>query len=703
MFLFDDYQGEKVIKYADLFCGIGGFRIAANQVFQENLIQHKCVFSSDIDPYAQKTYQANFQETPQGDITQIIADEIPDHNLLFAGFPCQPFSICGDLKGFEDTRGTLFFEIARILSKKHPYAFILENVKQLVGHQEGKTLKIIISTLEDLGYSVYYKVLNALDFGLPQKRERIFIIGCLDPLSFKWEQYYAPLKPLGQILEKNVSLSYYASDKIQKNRLEKYAGKPYNEPTIWHENKAGHISAYPYSCAMRAGASYNYLLVNGQRRLTEREMLRLQGFPDSFKFVGSYTTTRKLVGNSVAIPCVLYVLRCLLKSACNFKNHFSLTPNSSKIDRNYVQLSLFNKTNMDLQEAKTRLDLIMKKSRTRFYKPIQIAETLYHSRVEGSINILDIKTYRTSSIQWRDQITTNFYGHHSTSSSRYQDDIWNNHAMPPHILNILDQENKQNLGLVETYIYSKFIERQGVIAAVIEKIKESRNLPKDFYLKDLLSLFRKQSEIKRNIDKCYEIITYSLFETIIRSLKVQITVKVPQDNYKLLEEFQDLTKVLLNVGTTQLEWTELAHIYRVGVTNTADRGLDMWSNFGPAIQVKHLTLKINDAEHIVDQVESDHIVIVCRDADAKIIEAIMKQIGWGQRVRGIVTETQLEKWYNNCLRGQFTETLSPLLFDLLIQSFENEFPEATDQATLIEKFCQSRGYSTINLPEFWKS
>ena len=306
------------MRYIDLFCGIGGFRIAINQVLTAKNIHPECVFSSDIDPDAQKIYQMNFGEQPAGDITKIEAEDIPEHDILLAGFPCQPFSICGQLKGFEDTRGTLFFDIARILANKKPNYFILENVKQLVGHNQGKTLKSIIEVLEKLGYTVEYKVLNALNCGLPQKRERIFIVGYRQSLPFQWEIQKIPMKPLSDILEPQVSDFYYASEKIRNSRLIKYQGKTHTEPTIWHENKAGHISAYPYSCALRAGASYNYLLVNGERRLTEREMLRLQGFPDEFKILGSYSTFRRLIGNSVAVSCVEIVLNCLLNTIENF-------------------------------------------------------------------------------------------------------------------------------------------------------------------------------------------------------------------------------------------------------------------------------------------------------------------------------------------------------------------------------------------------
>ncbi len=305
---------NKSLQFIDLFCGLGGFRIAI-----ENLRQNsECVFSCDFDSDSQKSYQANFGEKPFGDITKIPETEIPEHDVLFAGFPCQAFSICGDQKGFEDIRGTLFFDIARILKTKQPQAFVLENVKQLVSHNQGKTLERIVETLENLGYQTNYKILNALDFGLPQKRERVFIVGFRQPKHFIWNLQKSPMKPLREILETEIEEKYFASEKIRQNRLKSVENKIIKDDlTIWHENKGGNISPLPYSCALRSGASYNYLLVNGTRRLTMREMLRLQGFPEDYKIVVGYQAMRKLAGNTVAIPCVEAVLRSVFDALEN--------------------------------------------------------------------------------------------------------------------------------------------------------------------------------------------------------------------------------------------------------------------------------------------------------------------------------------------------------------------------------------------------
>jgi DNA (cytosine-5)-methyltransferase 1 len=229
---------------------------------------------------------------------------------LFAGFPCQPFSIIGQRKGFEDTRGTLFFDIARILKEKQPKAFVLENVKQLVGHNKVQTLKVIINTLRELGYHVQYAILNALDYGLPQKRERVIIVGHRQPIIFSFPSPKRPFNSLSEILEKHVDKRYYVSDYILEKRRSKH--KSAYQLSIWHENKSGNICSYPYSCALRSGASYNYLLVNGERRLTPREMFRLQGFPDSYKIVVNDSQARKQAGNAVPVNLVKAVIMKLL-------------------------------------------------------------------------------------------------------------------------------------------------------------------------------------------------------------------------------------------------------------------------------------------------------------------------------------------------------------------------------------------------------
>lgn len=299
---------EPDFAYIDLFAGIGGFHSAAES------LGGKCVFASEIDNDAKKAYEANYGLRPSGDITQIPADEIPDHDILLAGFPCQPFSIIGNRLGFDDIRGTLFFDIARILEEKKPKMFMLENVKQLSTHNKGHTLSTILSKLNILGYKTYWKVLNALDYGLPQKRERTIIVGFRDhSVQFVFPEKILR-KNLEEILENEseIDIKHFASDAILSKRITKHTSK--YDLAIWHENKSGNISSYPYSCALRAGASYNYLLVNGKRRFTPRELLRLQGFPDTFKIVCNDSQTRRQAGNAVPVTLVKEVLKEVLNA-----------------------------------------------------------------------------------------------------------------------------------------------------------------------------------------------------------------------------------------------------------------------------------------------------------------------------------------------------------------------------------------------------
>lgn len=322
-------RNGKKFTFIDLFAGIGGIRIAFERV------GGKCVFTSEWDEPCQIMYEANFGEKPFGDITKINADKMPDHDILTGGFPCQAFSIIGNKLGFADTRGTLFFHVERILKTKQPKAFLLENVKQLISHDKGQTFKVILKHLENLGYFVHCKVLNGLNFGVPQKRERIIFVGFKENYPFEFPNGVGKTKTLEDILEpydqidKKHFLSDYFRKKLQKN-LKKQNKVPLIRPAVWHENKSGNIGIHPFSCALRANGSYNYVTVNGERRLTPREMLRLQGFPDFFNIVVPDTQVRKQAGNSVVIPKIEAVARAMIQAM------------RKKPQRKQVQVDLFN-------------------------------------------------------------------------------------------------------------------------------------------------------------------------------------------------------------------------------------------------------------------------------------------------------------------------------------------------------------------------
>lgn len=289
--------------FIDLFAGIGGIRLG----FQS--VGGKCVFSSEWDRDAAETYYRNFGERPFGDIQKIDPKDIPDFDVLLAGFPCQPFSIIGDKEGFDhETQGTLFFNIESILLAKRPKAFMLENVRNLTAHDGGRTFKVILSHLQNAGYDVHHRVLNALDYGVPQKRERIIICGFRKPVPF---EFPPPLpvemrKTIADIIEPEAEFddSLKVRPAIRESRLMRLKDKAFPRPYVSHENVAGSITPHSYSCALRAGASANYILINDERRPSPREMLRIQGFPDEFRIVVGYSQIRHQTGNSVAVPVI---------------------------------------------------------------------------------------------------------------------------------------------------------------------------------------------------------------------------------------------------------------------------------------------------------------------------------------------------------------------------------------------------------------
>ncbi len=295
----------QTFTFIDLFAGIGGMR----QGFEH--VGGKCVFSSEWDKFAQVTYEANFGEVPHGDITKIEAEDIPDHDLILAGFPCQPFSHAGLKMGFDDMRGTLFFDVARIIADKRPAMVLLENVKGFVNHDRGRTFSTIKEVLEnELGYSVFHKVLNASDFGLPQNRERIFIV-CFDKDRFKNPDFKFPEPTrietrLGDILEEDVDRKYTLSTRLwqghkRRKREHMAKGNGFGYSLFNHDSiRTSTISARYY----KDGSEILVSRQGNPRKITPREAARLQGFPDSFVIPVSDTQAYRQFGNSVAVNVI---------------------------------------------------------------------------------------------------------------------------------------------------------------------------------------------------------------------------------------------------------------------------------------------------------------------------------------------------------------------------------------------------------------
>lgn len=327
-----------------MFCGIGGFRLA----LEKN--GGKCVFSSDIDRFAQQTYKDNFAETPVGDITKIAAKDIPAFDILAAGFPCQPFSYAGLCKGFEDqTRGTLFFDVCRILSYHKPKMFFLENVKGLVSHNGGKTLRVILENLKSLGYDVHWTVLSSLDFGLPQKRERWYCVGFDKKIDFEFPKPIGSNPVLRDIIdldEKNPSLLL---TQFEKDRIKFHFDNCHKEERVQHDNskyapntKKGKYGIFSYqkpdgSLRFHVGDkaktqiqeafyacldTYAPTIIAGRtpklwdigRKLSVLESKRLQGFPDDFIFTVSDNQAYKQLGNSVSVPVIDAIVKAMIKA-----------------------------------------------------------------------------------------------------------------------------------------------------------------------------------------------------------------------------------------------------------------------------------------------------------------------------------------------------------------------------------------------------
>ena len=304
------------IKTIDLFAGIGGIRLG----FEQNGFE--TVFANDFDQYCKQTYDLNFKDTPLsvGDISKIDIGTLPQFDALLAGFPCQPFSIAGYRKGFEDGgRGNMFFEILKILKARKPAIILLENVKNLKGHDDGKTFKIISEALEAIGYKINTQVLNCAEYGnVPQNRERIYIVGFLDhgvANRFSFPEKISRTKSVEDLLEANVDESFYYEGKPLYGKL-KDVVKSRNTVYQWRrvyvrENKKG---LCPTLTANMGMGGHNVPIIldrKGIRKLTPRECARIQGFPDSYKLPDNLPVSRlyKQFGNSVAVPVITRIAR----------------------------------------------------------------------------------------------------------------------------------------------------------------------------------------------------------------------------------------------------------------------------------------------------------------------------------------------------------------------------------------------------------
>ncbi len=330
-------------KFIDLFAGIGGFR----QGFE--YIGARCVFSSEIDDHAREVYNLNYKDFPFGDITKIDENNVPKHDILLAGFPCQPFSIAGEKRGFEDTRGTLFFDIVRILKAQKPKCVVLENVKHFKSHDGGKTLQVILNTLGDLGYTVSWDILNAKDFGVPQNRERTIIVASLNGVKFNFKKLQKITNlNIKTILEDNEEFEFlneseYTLIDNPKKQLSGLIFCGYRNKTIrikgTRENTE-HLSrvhkqpnriydsngTHPTLSSQESSGRYFVYHEGKVRKLTLKECFRLMGFRDDFKLIGSKSKLYNRIGNSVVVPMIKSIANEVKKQILDIEEYYKKEP-----------------------------------------------------------------------------------------------------------------------------------------------------------------------------------------------------------------------------------------------------------------------------------------------------------------------------------------------------------------------------------------
>jgi type II restriction enzyme len=352
---------------------------------------------------------------------------------------------------------------------------------------------------------------------------------------------------------------------------------------------------------------------------------------------------------------------------------------------------------MELTTAKSSLDNVIRIARVHLYKPIQIAEILHRDRINGDIDLSNLETYRTKSKKWRDIVCIPFLGRTSNSSAKYQDDLFNVAAVPPAALTALGIENRNKNGIVEAYIYDKFKQRYGQMSTALNYSRDANK--ETFDLEEFIGLFWNEPGLRRSLDKIYEIVVYSLFSVVVEELDVQIEVSLNPNKIDVLKEFETFAEKVICINSENTSYKSKANINRVGVTNAADRGLDMWANFGPAIQIKHLSLSEKLAEDIVSTVTSDRIVIVCKDSEESLIKTLLNQLGWKSRIQSIITESELIDWYEKALRGSLSESIGVKLLKVISEEIVLEFPSA-DNSDFME-FYKDRGYHKLS-DELWK-
>ncbi len=343
----------------------------------------------------------------------------------------------------------------------------------------------------------------------------------------------------------------------------------------------------------------------------------------------------------------------------------------------------------DLEKLKNIID----KSRIHFYKPIQIAEILHRYRVGNLNSLKKHEEIRKDSKKWRDLITLRFINSKCSSSAKFQDDLFSKTAVPFDVLERLGDFNNTNNGILEAYVYERFLQKHSQLKNALQVSKD-----KNFNVKEFVNSFTEESGLKRSTDKIYEIIIFALFETLVTFFEVQQKVYVVNHQSELLEEFAEFVNLVLGLNAeNDFQIVGSAHFFRAGITNAADRGIDLYANSGHVVQVKHVDLDSNVLSGIGNSVSSNKIIIICKSYQKDTIVKLLSQIGFGDRIHSIITFNQIYEWYESAFNGNYSKELSTKILNTIQEQIILEFPIIENND--FDSFFIERGYDQLDTAE----
>lgn len=355
----------------------------------------------------------------------------------------------------------------------------------------------------------------------------------------------------------------------------------------------------------------------------------------------------------------------------------------------------------DAAAAKLRLDKLIRKTRDVFYKPIAVAEILFRHRTEG-LDLTRLDNYRRASDRWSKDIARRLWGFATTSNSRYWDQMFDASHMPPDVLTALGDLNTRARarGMVETYVYAHLNDKLQGLRTILDWLRKQS--PHSFSLSELITKFVSDDRYTQSVDKLYEVVVYALFEVVTSRLDAKISLTINPSSI-VLRTFDDFAIMVLGVSAGCPKVEQPAKLYRVGKANASDGGLDMWANFGPAVQVKHISLTMTHCSEICEKIYADKIIIVCKDTDADVIAAVLGQVGLGERVRGVIPESLLCQWYQKACTLPEDPRLGHDLLDVLAREMSHEFSTSQDEVLdRMAEFASQRGYKYDQLPAGWR-